>query len=53
MYYSVCVPAVFGDLPVHQALERIRATGAKAYEFWSWWDQDVDAIDSSQHETGL
>lgn len=53
MYYSVCVPAVFGDLPVHQALDRIRATGANAYEFWSWWDQDVDAIVAAQCETSL
>jgi len=53
MHYSVCVPAVFGDIPVHEALEQIAAIGASHYEFWSWWDQDVDAIEAAQQKTGL
>lgn len=53
MYYSVCVPAVFGGMKVHQALERVAASGAKHYEFWSWWDQDVDAIAAQQQAFSL
>jgi len=53
MYYSVCIPAVFGGMPVHEALERVKAAGAKHYEFWSWWDQDVDAIAAAQEKAGL
>lgn len=53
MVYSVCVPAVFGDKPVHEALPSIQKTGATHYEFWSWWDQDVDAIEAAQKATGL
>lgn len=53
MHYSVCVPALFGGMPVDAALEKIQATGAKYYEFWSWWDQDVEAIAAAQARTGL
>ena len=53
MYYSVCVPAVFSGVPVPEALPRIRAAGAVAYEFWSWENIDVDALLSAQQETGL
>lgn len=53
MVYSVCIPAVFGDKPVHEALPSIQKTGATHYEFWSWWDQDVDAIEAAQKATGL
>ena len=53
MYYSVCIPAVFGGMPVHRALERTAAAGASHYEFWSWWDQDVNAIADAQAKYGL
>ena len=53
MVYSVCIPAVFGEKPVHEALPKIQKTGATHYEFWSWWDQDVDAIEAAQKATGL
>lgn len=53
MYYSVCAPAVFEGVPVHETLEKIAACGAKYYEFWSWWDQDVEAIAAAQKKTGL
>lgn len=53
MFYSVCAPAVFSGIPVHETLERIAATGAKYYEFWSWWDQDVEAIAAEQAKYGL
>lgn len=53
MHYSVCVSAVFDGKPVHECLGQIAATGASHYEFWSWWDQDVDAIEAAQKKTGL
>ena len=49
MHYSVCVPAVFGGKPVHEALDQIAALGASHYEFWSWWDQDVEKILAPNH----
>ena len=53
MEYSVCLPAVFGGISIPDAIRRVSALGFGAYEFWSWWDQDVDAILEAQEATGL
>ena len=69
MLFSTCVPAVFGSQPIPnassdsllskapptlaQALPIIRACGGEAFEFWSWWDQDMEAVLAAQRETGL
>ena len=53
MDYSVCINAVFGGMPLHEALEPIRACGAAAFEFWSWEDADIDALCDAQEKTGL
>lgn len=44
MKFSVCIDAVFkGEQPV-DALEKLQKVGFNAYEFWGWWDKDLDAI---------
>lgn len=53
MYYSVCINAVFGGLPLHEALESIRGCGAPAFEFWSWEDADIAVLRDAQQKTGL
>jgi hydroxypyruvate isomerase len=53
MKYSVCSSAVYSGLPLAGTLARIRAAGFGAYEFWSWWDQDLDALDEARRRTGL
>ena len=53
MYYSVCASAVFSGMNLIDALEKIRESGAKVYEIWGWWDQDVDALAKAQRENGL
>ena len=53
MVYSACVPAIFSGTPVHQALPLVRAAGLSHYEFWSWWDQDVEKIVVAQTSLGL
>lgn len=53
MKYSVCVNSVFGGVSIPEAIKRIRAVGLDAFEFWSWWDQDIDAIAAAMKETGL
>lgn len=52
MHYSVCVPAVL-DEKIDRALSNVKKAGFDHYEFWSWWDQDVDAIQKAQEEYGL
>lgn len=53
MFYSVCVPAVFRGKNVKEALEAVRAAGFKNYEFWGWWDQDMDAYKEAQDKEKL
>lgn len=53
MYYSICAPAVFNKMSISEALYKIRDCGATAFEIWSWWDQDIEAIQFAKEETGL
>lgn len=53
MEYSVCLSAVFSGISLPDALYRAHQAGATAYEFWSWWDQDLDALENVQKKTGL
>lgn len=53
MEYSVCTNAVFGGIPLPEAIRRTAAAGFRAFEFWSWWDQDMEAVARAQKETGL
>ncbi|HEV8636362.1 MAG TPA: TIM barrel protein [Chloroflexota bacterium] len=42
--FSVCVEMIFRDSPFLERLDRVKASGAPAYEFWRWADKDVPAI---------
>lgn len=53
MYYSVCLGALYPNVPVEDALARIRKAGLTHYEFWSWWDRDMDAHLAAQQATGV
>ncbi len=43
MNISVCLPAVF-DSDILKGLEEINTLGIKDFEFWGWWDKDIEAI---------
>lgn len=53
MKYSACVSALFLGRPVEETLDAVKAAGLKQYEFWSWWDQDIERISEAQQRTGL
>ncbi|WP_276356777.1 hydroxypyruvate isomerase family protein [Cohnella caldifontis] len=53
MRLSVCVDAVFRGVEKAEAVRRAAEAGYGAYEFWSWWDKDLDALSRVQEETGL
>jgi len=44
MYYSVCVSALFGSLPIHEGIARAKEAGYTACEFWGWWDMDAQKV---------
>ena len=50
---SVCIDAVFGGMAPRQALSQVSQAGIDAFEFWGWWDKDLDAIDAARAEFGL
>jgi hydroxypyruvate isomerase len=44
MKLSVCIDAVLADYPVDQALAIVSRCGIPAFEFWKWWEKDLDAL---------
>ncbi|MBQ8971963.1 MAG: TIM barrel protein [Clostridia bacterium] len=53
MRYSVCASAVYMGTPLADAVRRISALSFSAFEFWSWWDQDMDAVARAIKDTGI
>lgn len=41
---SVCIDAVLEKMPLDQALELVARAGYGAFEFWRWWDKDLDLL---------
>ena len=50
---SVCIDAVFEGVAVDEAIEQVQAAGINAFEFWGWWDKDLDALQEAQQENDL
>ncbi len=44
MKLSVCVDAVLSNFDIVEALEMVSRCGIPAFEFWRWWDKDLDKI---------
>jgi hydroxypyruvate isomerase len=53
MKYSVCIDSVFCGLDNQQALEKVKDCGFTAYEFWAWWDRDLEALKKKADSLGL
>ena len=54
MQFSVCIDAVFGrNTDPASAIRKVREIGFDAYEFWSWWDKDIENMKKAQLEAGL
>ncbi len=48
---SVCIDAVLGELSAAQAIGLVRDSGIDAFEFWGWWDKNLDEIELAR-DTG-
>jgi hydroxypyruvate isomerase len=53
MQFSVCIDAVFRGRPQEEALEAVKAAGFRAFEFWSWWDRDLEGLCAKARALGL
>lgn len=54
MKYCVCTDALYMEKQsLLDALDEVKSLGFEAYEFWFWWDQDLEALKKKQEELGL
>lgn len=53
MNLSVCVDAVFMEQDFCKSLEKVKQAGYTGFEFWSWWDKDIDSIIETKENLGL
>lgn len=53
MKYSVCVGALFGGMSFPEGMRRVKEAGIDTFEFWSWWDQDIEGIAAEKERLGL
>ncbi len=44
MKYSVCIDAVFNEKDFIKSMKTINEIGIKSFEFWSYWDKNIDDI---------
>ena len=45
---SVCIDAVLGDLAPADAMKVVADAGINTFEFWGWWDKDLDELKAAQ-----
>ena len=50
---SVCIDAVLAGLPVREALQIVAEAGIEAFEFWAWWEKDLDSFLAARDEFGM
>jgi len=53
MEFSPCLDMLFRELPFRDRMQRISRLGFRWFEFWSWWDKDLEAIIAAMHELDL
>lgn len=50
---SVCIDAVLPGMTFDEALRVVKDAGIPAFEFWGWWDKDLDAVLAARDAHGL
>ncbi|NIA12944.1 MAG: hypothetical protein GWP08_02600, partial [Nitrospiraceae bacterium] len=50
---SVCVEMFWGGTEFPLRIQRVASLGFEAFEFWGWWDKDVDAIERAAKDAGV
>lgn len=53
MNYSVCIEALFQGRDVVESMKIVKTVGFRAFEFWTWWDKDVAAINTAKDDLDL
>ncbi len=50
---SPCIEMFWGDTPFHDRIGRAAALGFEVFEFWSWWDKDLGAVERAAKDAGI
>src|SRR5919198_1170548 len=50
---SACIETLFREVGFHQRILETMRLGLDAYEFWSWANKDLAAIEAQQHASGV
>jgi hydroxypyruvate isomerase len=50
---SICIDAIFRGLTAPEAMRKAHEAGYDTYEFWGWWDKDLEAMRSIQHTLNM
>lgn len=50
---SVCIDAVFEGFDESEAIARVADAGINAFEFWCWWEKDLDRIIRARDEHSM
>jgi hydroxypyruvate isomerase len=50
---SVCIDAVLEGQSLETALNAVAACGANAFEFWCWWEKDLESMLKLRDHLGL
>lgn len=53
MEFSVCVDAVYSGQDLEHSLQSVKRLGYNAFEFWTWWDKDMDRLAEIKDRLGL
>lgn len=53
LVFSPCLEIFFGSLPFTERMQSISSLGYTHYEFWSWWDKNLNAIAEKNEELEL
>ncbi len=55
MIFSPSIEAIYCDsgIDFYESIARIARLGFETFEFWSWWDKDIHAIQRRTEEFGL
>lgn len=53
LVFSPCLEIFFDSLPFPERIKAVASLGFTHYEFWSWWDKDLNAITEKNEELGL
>lgn len=50
---SVCIEMFWEGLAPEKKLPRVKDLGFSAFEFWGWWDKDLDRLSVAKEKAGL